>query len=806
MKHPELIQALTLKQKVALLSGRDIWSTYPIPQQNIPAMYLSDGPHGVRKQLGASDHLGLNASQPATCFPTAAGVANSWNPDLAEEIGRTIGKEAACQQVNVLLGPGLNTKRNPLGGRSFEYYSEDPYLSGKMAAALIRGIQENGISACPKHFAANSQELLRMASDSVVDMRALRELYLTNFEIAVKEGHPKSIMSSYNRINGTYANDDAWLLTDVLRKEWGFDGFVVTDWGGSNDHAQAVRAGGNLEMPGTGGDSDREIFAALEARTLTEAEVDQRVDELLDVVLSTHAATADGPKEFDVEAHHALARKAAAETAVLLKNEEDILPLVPGTRVAVLGDMALEPRYQGAGSSVVNPTKLDKPIDCLRACDLEITGQAQGYRRDGKEDQALLDSAVSAAKNADVVLLYLGLPEISESEGMDRQHMRLPANQEKLLYAVAEANPNLVVVISGGSAVELPWVDQCKGLIHGYLSGQAGAGAMADLLTGAVTPSGKLAESFPIRYEDTPNHTYFPGRQRTAEYRESIYVGYRYYETVGKAVRFPFGFGLSYTTFAYSDLKATQNEVSFTITNTGKHAGGEIAQVYLSAVNSGIFRPTRELKGFAKVFLEPGESRTVTIPLDDKAFRYFNVKTNAWEVEGGEYSIQVGASVQDIRLTASLTVEGTGAPLPYDPKELPSYFSGHVEAVCSQEFEALLGRPLPESHWDPKAPLGWNDALLRLPDAKNPLARLAGKIIVGKMEKSLAGRSANLNILFVCNMPFRGIAKMTGGMATEKTARSILLMVNGHFFRGLGGVIRGLLDGRKLKNERRNGI
>lgn len=806
MKHPELIQALTLKQKVALLSGRDIWSTYPIPQQNIPAMYLSDGPHGVRKQLGASDHLGLNASQPATCFPTAAGVANSWNPDLAVEIGRTIGKEAACQQVNVLLGPGLNTKRNPLGGRSFEYYSEDPYLSGKMAAALIRGIQENGISACPKHFAANSQELLRMASDSVVDMRALRELYLTNFEIAVKEGHPKSIMSSYNLINGTYANDDAWLLTDVLRKEWGFDGFVVTDWGGSNDHAQAVRAGGNLEMPGTGGDSDREIFAALEAGTLTEAEVDQRVDELLDVVLSTHASTADGPKEFDVEAHHALARKAAAETAVLLKNEEGILPLAPGTRVAVLGDMALEPRYQGAGSSVVNPTKLDKPIDCLRACDLEITGQAQGYRRDGKEDQALLDSAVSAAKNADVVLLYLGLPEISESEGMDRQHMRLPANQEKLLYAVAEANPNLVVVISGGSAVELPWVDQCKGLIHGYLSGQAGAGAMADLLTGAVNPSGKLAESFPIRYEDTPNHTYFPGRQRTAEYRESIYVGYRYYETVGKAVRFPFGFGLSYTTFSYSDLKATRDEVSFTLTNTGKRAGGEIAQVYLSAVNSGIFRPTRELKGFAKVFLEPGESRTVTIPLDDKAFRYFNVKTNAWEVEGGEYRVQVGASVQDIRLTVSLTVEGTGAPLPYDPKELPSYFSGHVEAVCSQEFEALLGRPLPESHWDPKAPLGWNDALLRLPDARNPLARLAGRIIVGKMEKSLAGRSADLNILFVCNMPFRGIAKMTGGMATEKTARSILLMVNGHFFRGLGGVIRGLLDGRKLKNERRNGI
>ncbi len=802
MKHPELIQALTLKQKVALLSGRDIWSTYPIPQQNIPAMYLSDGPHGVRKQLGASDHLGLNASQPATCFPTAAGVANSWNPDLAQEIGRTIGKEAACQQVNVLLGPGLNTKRNPLGGRSFEYYSEDPYLSGKMAAALIRGIQENGISACPKHFAANSQELLRMASDSVVDMRALRELYLTNFEIAVKEGHPKSIMSSYNRINGTYANDDAWLLTDVLRKEWGFDGFVVTDWGGSNDHAQAVRAGGNLEMPGTGGDSDREIFAALEAGTLTEDEVDQRVDQLLDVVLSTHAATADGPKEFDVEAHHALARKAAAETAVLLKNEEDILPLAPGTRVAVLGDMALEPRYQGAGSSVVNPTKLDKPIDCLRACDLEITGQAQGYRRDGKDDQALLDSAVSAAKNADVVLLYLGLPEISESEGMDRQHMRLPANQEKLLYAVAEANPNLVVVLSGGSAVELPWVDQCKGLIHGYLSGQAGAGAMADLLTGAVNPSGKLAEGFPIRYEDTPNHTYFPGRQRTAEYRESIYVGYRYYETVGKAVRFPFGFGLSYTTFAYSDLKATQNEVSFTLTNTGKCAGGEIAQVYLSAVNSGIFRPARELKGFAKVFLEPGESRTVTIPLDDKAFRYFNVKTNAWEVEGGEYRVQVGASAPTSASPLPWRWRAPVLPSPTTGRSCPATTPPRSRPSPTTSLPPCWAVPIPQDKWDRSQPLGYNDSLSQMIYAKGFVARFAAGRLAAIQRKSEEKDQPNLNVLFIHSMPFRGLAKMSNGLVTTEMTASILEACNGHFFRGMGKTIAGFFANGKVKKER----
>ena len=802
MKHQDILDQLTLEQKVALLSGRDVWSTYPFPQAGVPSMFLSDGPHGVRKQLGEGDHLGLNASQPSTCFPTAAGIANSWDPELATQAGRIIGKEAACLQVNVLLGPGLNIKRSPLGGRNFEYYSEDPYLSGKMAAAFIRGVQENGISACPKHFAANSQELLRMTCDSVVDERALRELYLTNFEIAVKEGHPKSIMSSYNKVNGTYANENAHLLTEILRDEWGFDGFVVTDWGGCNSQTEGLKAGSNLEMPGTIGDSDREVLASLKEGRITEAEIDLRVDQLLDVILSTAKATQEGKKEFDQQAHHDAARVTAAQTAVLLKNQDGILPLAAGTRVAVIGDMALEPRYQGAGSSLVNPTKLDKPLDCLKKSGLDVVGHAQGYLRSGKQDQALQQAAVQLASTADVVLLYLGLPEIFESEGMDRSHMHLPENQNQLVQAVAAVNSNVVVVLSGGSPVELPWLDQCKGLIHGYLGGQAGAGAMADLLTGKTNPSGKLAETYPITYEDTPNCNCFPGRELTAEYRESIFVGYRYYLSAQKPVCFPFGYGLSYTTFQYSDLSVSDQEVTFTLTNTGDRAGAEVAQLYVALPESKIFRAARELKGFAKVFLQPGESRQVTIPLDDKAFRYFNVKTNRWEVESGRYQLMVAASAEDVRLTGEVEVKGTDAPIPYDAKELSCYFSAQVENVPDGQFETLLGRPIPQSKWDRSAPLGMNDSLLQMSYAKGLVARFAAGRLAAIQRSSEAKGAPNLNVLFIHNMPFRGLAKMSNGLASTEMAASVLEICNGHFFRGLGKVIGGFFANGKLRKER----
>ena len=566
MKHQEIVSQMTLEEKCFLLSGKDFWQTRSVERLGIHNMVLSDGPHGVRRQAGSGDQLGLNPSLPATCFPTAATIANSWDPDLGEKIGECLGEEAASQGVGVLLGPGLNIKRSPLCGRNFEYFSEDPYLAGKMAAGYIRGIQKNGVAACPKHFACNSQELRRMASDSVVDERTLRELYLTGFEIAVKEGKAKSLMSSYNRVNGTYANENYHLLQEILRDEWGFDGFVVSDWGGSNEHIEGVRAGSHLEMPTTGGDSDLELVQAVKDGKISEEIINQRVDEILDVILPVTAAIVplEG-KPFDIEVHHKMAAKAAGESIVLLKNEGNILPLKKGTKVAVIGEFAQKARYQGAGSSVVNATKVDNAIDVIGNFDLDVVGFEAGYPRSGEGDPTMQVKAVELAKKADIILLYIGLDEISESEGLDRPHMKLPQSQVDLIEAVAAVNPNVVTVMSAGSAVEMSWLDKCKAVIHGYLCGQAGAGAMLQAILGEINPSGKLAESYPVKYEDVSSATYFPSKQRTAEYREGLYVGYRYYETANVPVLFPFGYGLSYTTFEYSNLIVTDKEATFTL-------------------------------------------------------------------------------------------------------------------------------------------------------------------------------------------------------------------------------------------------
>ena len=667
VKHQTVIQKMTLEEKCYLLSGKDFWQTRSIERLGVPSMALSDGPHGIRKQEGAGDQLGLNGSVPATCYPTAATIANSWDISLGEEIGQHLGTEAASQGVGVLLGPGLNIKRSPFCGRNFEYFSEDPYLAGKMAASYIRGIQKNGVSACPKHFAANSQELRRMASDSVMDERTLREIYLTGFEIAVKEGKARSIMSSYNRINGVYANENEHLLQEILRDEWGFDGFVISDWGASNDHTEGVRAGSHLEMPTTGGDSDLELVEAVKSGKLDEKLLDQRVDELLDVILSvTGSIKPLVGKPFDVEKHHAMAAKASEQSIVLLKNENNILPLKKGTKVAVIGEFAQKARYQGAGSSVVNPTKLDHTMNVIQNFDLDVAGFEPGYPRSGQGDPAMQAKAVELAKKADIVLLYIGLDEISESEGLDRAHMRLPQSQVDLIEAVAAVNPNVVAVMSAGSAVEMPWLDKCKALVHGYLCGQAGASSVLKVIMGEVNPSGKLAESYPVKYEDVSSAPYFPAKERTAEYRESLFVGYRYFETANVPVLFPFGYGLSYTTFEYSDLTVTDQEATFTLKNTGGMDGAEVAQLYVSKPDGEVFRPAKELKGFAKVFLKAGESKKVTIPLDDKAFRYFNVDTNKFEIEGGEWQILIGASCADIKLSGTVNVKGTEAPSPYD--------------------------------------------------------------------------------------------------------------------------------------------
>ena len=799
MKHQDILQQLSLEEKCNLLSGRDFWASNSVEHAGVPSMTLSDGPHGLRKQEGAGDQLGLNGSIPATCFPTAATMANSWDPALGEELGRCLGEEAAVQDVCVLLGPGMNMKRSPLCGRNFEYFSEDPYLAGKMAAGYVRGIQSQGVSACPKHFAANNSELRRQASDSVVDERTLREIYLTGFEIAVKESHPKSMMSAYNCVNGVYANENAHLLQEILRDEWGFDGFVVSDWGADNDFVEGVRAGSHLEMPATGGDSAEQLMNAVKEGRITEAEVDVRVDELIDVMLPTRAACdAAKGKSFDIEAHHAVAQKASEQSIVLLKNEDNILPLAKGAKVAVIGDFAETPRYQGAGSSMVNPTKLDSAMGVIGNFDLEVVGFEKGYPRVGPADAALQAAAVELAKKADYVLLYLGLDEISESEGLDRSHMMMPQSQVELLRAVHDVNENIIIVMSAGSSVEMPWIDNCKALVHGYLCGQAGASAVLRVLLGEVNPSGKLSETYPYAYEDTASAAYFPAKERTVEYREGPYIGYRYFETAQVPVLFPFGYGLSYTTFAYSDLKVSTEEASFTLTNTGSMDGAEVAQLYVSAQCHGVFRPIKELKGFAKVFLRAGESRTVTIPLDDKAFRYFNVKTNQFEVEGGDYAVMIGASAADIRLVGTVTVKGTDAPLPYDMSKMPSYASGNVRSVSDEEFTALLGHPIPDGSWS--GTLGMNDAICQLYYARSLKARLVYKILTALLNSSIKKGKPDLNIIFIYNMPFRAIGKMTGGMVSQEMCEGILTIVNGHaiaLFKGLGQIIGGFLRQNK---------
>lgn len=795
MKHQEMIEKMTVEEKAAFLSGKGQWDTRAIPRLGIPAIYCSDGPHGIRKQAGSGDHLGLNESLPSTCFPTAATIANSWDLELGEEIGEALGEEAAALDVQVLLGPGLNIKRSPLCGRNFEYFSEDPYLAGKMAASYIRGIQSKKVYACPKHFAVNSQELRRMVMNSVLDERTLREIYLTGFEIAVKEGGAKAIMTSYNQVNGTYANENQHLLADILRREWGFDGIVITDWGGSNDHVKGILARSNLEMPTPGLDSARQTVAAIKDGSLKMEDLDKCVDDLLDAVLTLNDNCKPKKGDLQEEVHHNLARRAAAESAVLLKNTENILPLKAGCKIAVIGDFAVDPRYQGAGSSMVKPTFMETIEKEIMNYNFNVIGLSRGYKRTGEVDDDLRKEAIDIAGAADVVLYCFGLNEISEVEGMDRSHMRLPQNQIELLQAIAQVNDNIVGVLSGGSSIEMPWHTCCTAILHGYLSGQAGAGAMLDILSGKINPSGRLAESYPVEYKDTPAFRYFPSTERNAEYREGIYAGYRYFDTCGVHVQYPFGFGLSYTEFDYSDLKIDEQGIRVLITNTGDRDGAEVVQMYIGLPNAIVFRPAKELKGFTKVFLKSGESKEVRIPFDDKTFRYWNVVTDKWEVEKGTYQIMVGASVSDIRLAKELKVEGTTSEYPYIPEELPDYYAGTIQQISDQEFETLLGHSIPDGKWSGE--LGINDAVCQMYYAKSRLARFIYKVLTNKKKKNEEEGKPDLNLLFQYNIPFRAIAKMTGGMVSMNMVYGIVDIVNGHFLRGMGKVIGGFFSNRK---------
>ena len=801
-KYQDIIDQLTLKEKASLISGKDFWQTVNIDRVGIPSAFLSDGPHGVRRQAAAADHLGLNASIPATSYPTAATMANSWDPELGEELGQKLGQEAAVQKVNILLGPGLNMKRSPLCGRNFEYFSEDPYLAGKMAAGYVRGIQSNGISACVKHFACNNQEENRMALDSVVDERTLREIYLTGFEIAVKEGKARSIMSSYNLVNGTYANENEHLLVDILRNEWGFNGLVVTDWGANNDGVLSLKCGNQLEMPGTP-DRAEFILKAIEEGNLEESVLDDNIDTLLDLMIdTTENGVKKAPDKFDVQDHHKFAQKCAEESAVLLKNK-GVLPLNNQTSVAFIGDFLYLPRYQGAGSSIVNPTKLDKTVDLLPKYGFNLVGTAKGFDRYGKKKEKLHKEALELASKADVVVLYLGLDEVTEAEGLDRSNMRLKDNQLELVQDIKKLKKKVVVVLSCGSAVEMPFIEDVDAILFCCLNGQAGALAALNILSGKVNPSGKLSETIPVKYEDVPSSDNFPSHKRTIEYREAYGVGYRYFEKANVPVSFPFGFGLSYTKFEYKNLKVDEKGVSFEISNVGDVEGKEIAQLYVGLKESDVARPLKELKGFTKVALKAGETKKIFIPFDDKTFRYLNMLTNKWEVEKGEYDIYVGASSYDIRLTGVISQKGTDAKVRYNKLDVPNYMVGNLRNISDKEFEALLGHPIPDGsiHFYKKNRIvvDYNTTIRELRYAKRWIGRLVGKAIpwftrvltkIGKREL------ANTLIMGVVHQPMRGMALFSGGGLRMSQLDGLIMMFNGHFWKGLHHYNK---EGRKYK-------
>ncbi|HUZ16814.1 MAG TPA: glycoside hydrolase family 3 C-terminal domain-containing protein, partial [Spirochaetia bacterium] len=665
----ELVRKMSLEEKASLCSGMDFWTTKPIERLEIPSIMMTDGPHGLRKASGGSDEVGLSDSVPATCFPTGSGLAASWNRELAEKVGLMLGIEAQAENVAVLLGPAVNIKRSPLCGRNFEYLSEDSYLAGQIAKHHILGVQSQGVGTSIKHFAANNQERLRMVIDVVVDRRTLREIYLSGFETAIKEGRPWTVMCAYNRLNGSYCAENEWLLTTLLRAEWGYAGIVVTDWGACNDRVAGLAAGQDLEMPGNGGINDGEIVRAVKAGELDEALLDRAVERLLGLVKRGVAGRRAGVT-FDPAAHHRIAREAAGECMVLLKNDDGTLPLEAKGRIAFIGEFARTPRYQGGGSSHINPTRIDSALEAARAA-VGSGGEilfAPGYtlKAVGPEP-TLTDEAADLAAGADCAVVFIGLTDSFESEGFDRAHLGIPEGHTKLLDAVLAVQEKVVVVLSNGSPIEMPWVSAPKAILESYLGGQASGGAVADILFGSVNPSGKLAESFPARLEDNPSFLSFPGDGKRVEYREGIFVGYRYYDKKAIEPLFPFGHGLSYTTFDYADLRLSAPRIDDSRTlqatvllrNSGRCAGKEVVQLYVEDIESSVPRPVRELKGFQKISLDPGESAEVVFSLDKRSFAFWDEDLGDWRVESGEFRIWVGASSRDLRSSATVFVEST---------------------------------------------------------------------------------------------------------------------------------------------------
>lgn len=678
----KIISEMTLEEKAGMCSGKDFWHLKGAERLGIPAVMVSDGPHGLRKQAEEADHLGLNESIKAVCFPTACATACSFDRDLLEEMGERIGDECQAENLSVILGPAVNIKRSPLCGRNFEYFSEDPYLASQMAAAHIKGVQSKNVGTSIKHFAANNQEHRRMSCSSEIDERTLREIYLAAFETAIKEAKPDTVMCSYNRINGEFASENHWLLTEVLRDEWGFEGYVMSDWGAVNDRVKGLKAGLELEMPGSGGNTDKEIVEAVKNGELEESVLDRAVERILNIVFKFTDNRQEG--KFDLEEDHKLAAKIAGESMVLLKNE-GVLPIpVQGKKIAFIGKFAETPRFQGGGSSHINSFKITSALEAVK--DVAQVTCAQGY--DVKEDvidQVMLDQAVEVAKEADVAVIFAGLPDAFESEGYDRSHMRMPDCQNTLISEIAKVQENVVVVLHNGSPVEMPWADQVKGILEAYLGGQAVGQAEVDILFGKVNPSGKLAETIPYKLSDNPSYLNFPGDGQKVEYKEGVFVGYRYYDTKEMPVRYPFGYGLSYTTFEYKDLQLSADKIKDTdklkvrlkVKNTGNRAGKEIVQLYVADKTGAASRPVKELRNFVKVELQPQEEKTVEMELDKRSFAWYNTEIHDWYAASGEYEILAAASSRDIRLKKTVYVEST--------RELPMHI--HMNTTIGELLE-----------------------------------------------------------------------------------------------------------------------
>ncbi|MCL2124763.1 MAG: glycoside hydrolase family 3 C-terminal domain-containing protein [Oscillospiraceae bacterium] len=795
----ELVAQMTLEEKASLMSGLNYWFLKGIDRLGIQPIMVTDGPHGLRKQFGNGDMPGISQSVPAVCFPTSAATACSFDRGLMRRIGVALGEECRHEDVAVILGPGVNIKRSPLCGRNFEYFSEDPLLSGEMAVALVQGIQSQNVGVSLKHYAFNNQEKRRMVTDSVIDERAVREIYLPAFENVVKNAQPWTLMCSYNMFEGVYCSESKKLLTDILRNEWGFDGLVMSDWGAVNERAKGIIAGLDLQMPADGGANDEKVVAAVNSGELPMQFLDAAAANVAELVLKAGDRM---PLEYDADAHRALAAQAAIESAVLLKNESNVLPMRDGMSFALIGAFAKSPRYQGAGSSKIAPVKLDNAYDCLTSAGATFD-YADGYHLDTDiPDDELIAKAVTAAQGKDCVFILAGLPDSYESEGFDRAGMKMPDAHNKLIESVAAVNENIIVFLLGGSPMEIVWEDRVKGIVSCYLGGEAGGRAISELILGNAAPEGRLAESWPFSFDDNPSAAYFPGYKRSVEYRESIFVGYRYYDTAGKAVRYPFGHGLSYTTFEYgapsvdkeSMLDTDVLNVGIDVKNTGLRAGSDVVQLYISHKNPTIFKAAHELKGFEKVHLDPGESSTVRFELGIRDFAYYNTEISDWHVESGEYEICLGASINDIRQRASILIESTkDAHVPDYHMSAPGYYNlaDGISHVPDNEFIAILRRPLPARERAADMPFDRNSTYSDI------CSKWIGRVIVKNIKKQAfktlenAGDDINtmLDSMFD-DMPVRGITSMAGDRLSKGFIDGMLLALNGRLLRGLWMMLR----------------